>query len=72
MTATIPIPFAIGQQLWAISSGHGETWITCPECDGTKVLTLVKGNGESIKLPAGAFKESGTGVSTRLVRMVKS
>lgn len=50
MTATIPIPFAVGQKLWAISTGHSETWITCPECNGTKILTLVKGNGEIIEL----------------------
>lgn len=50
MSATISIPFAISQQLWAISSGHCEEWVTCPECDGTKILTLVKGTGEIIEL----------------------
>lgn len=50
MTATLEIPFAIGQKLWAIGNGHQSEWITCPECEGTEVLTLVKGNGEIIEL----------------------
>lgn len=50
MSATISIPFAIGQQLWAIGNGHNEEWVTCPECAGTKVLTLVKGSGEIVEL----------------------
>jgi hypothetical protein len=70
MTATISIPFAIGQRLWVSSSGHGEEWITCPECDGAKILTLVKGNGEVIELSCNYCApgcESPSGVVRRIV-----
>jgi hypothetical protein len=48
--ATLPIPFALGEPIWWIGSGHREEWITCPECAGTKVITMLLGNGESYEL----------------------
>ena len=50
MSATISIPFAVGEEVWAVGHEHREEWISCPECAGTKALRLVKGNGEEIEL----------------------
>jgi hypothetical protein len=50
VTASIPIPFAIGEELWWVGRGWREITETCPECAGTLVLTLIKGNGEQQSL----------------------
>lgn len=50
---TISIPFALGEELWSIGNGIRTEHITCPECAGTKVLTLIKGNGEHVELDCG-------------------
>jgi len=47
---SIEIPFNIGEQIWWVGNGYREEWITCPECAGTKVLTLIQGNGEKVSL----------------------
>lgn len=54
MSATISIPFAIGQPLWWIGSGYQEEWITCPECAGTRVITMIQGNGEQFAIECAA------------------
>lgn len=51
--ATLEIPFAIGEQLWSTGHGMRTEHVTCPECAGTKVLTLIKGNGERVELNCG-------------------
>lgn len=48
--ASIPIPFALGVQVWWTGYGGRETWIKCPECCGTKKVTLTLGNGEQYAL----------------------
>ena len=48
--ATVPIPFALGEQLWWVGNGYREEEIPCPECAGTKALTLIRGNGEQVSL----------------------
>jgi len=50
MDATIPIPFALGEQVWWIGNGSSEEWVTCPECAGTKAITMVLGNGEQVSV----------------------
>ena len=50
MSATIPIPFAIGETVWHAGYGSTETFDECPECAGTKTLTLIQGNGERVSL----------------------
>jgi len=48
MSASLPIPFAIGEIVWRCGNGHVEEYLVCPECAGTKALTLVQGNGEQV------------------------
>ena len=50
MSNTISIPFAIGSTVWWTGHGAREVTETCPECAGTAVLTLIKGNGERVTL----------------------
>ena len=48
--ASIPIPFALNVQVWWTGYGERETWIECPECCGTKKVTMTLGNGEQYAL----------------------
>lgn len=50
MTASIPIPFPIGEPIWWVGYGVKKEWVECPECAGTKVLTLIQGNGEKVTI----------------------
>ncbi len=50
MPGSLEIPFAIGQQVWWIGNGHREQLVTCPECAGTKAITMILGNGEQVSL----------------------
>ena len=47
---SLPIPFALGEQVWWVGNGYREESITCPECAGTKALTMIRGNGEQVSL----------------------
>jgi hypothetical protein len=49
--AELSIPFAIGETVWhATCASSYVEYETCPECAGTKALTLIRGNGESVSL----------------------
>jgi hypothetical protein len=48
--ASIAIPFAIGEELWWVGYAHREAWETCPECDGQRVVTIIRGNGETFPI----------------------
>jgi hypothetical protein len=50
MTASLPIPFAIGEIVWCCGNGRIEELATCPECAGTRALTLIQGNGEQVSI----------------------
>lgn len=50
MEATIPIPYALGQELWWVGNGYREEWTTCPECLGTRIITMILGSGEQAEL----------------------
>lgn len=39
------IPFAIGDVVWKRGSGSTERQIVCPDCAGTRAITLILGNG---------------------------
>jgi len=54
MASSIPIPFALGQPLWWVGNGYQEEWVVCPECCGTKVITMVQGNGTAVSLNCAA------------------
>lgn len=41
----IQIPFAINQEVWHAQSSQHPQYITCPDCLGEKVLTVLQGNG---------------------------
>ena len=51
---SIAIPFALESELWWTGNGYTETWIECPECAGTKAITLVQGNGQSVSVDCAA------------------
>lgn len=50
MSDSIDIPFSIGESVWRASATPVERWVTCPECDGTKAVTMTLGNGEKHSL----------------------
>lgn len=54
---TLDIPFAIGTSVWWVGNEYREEWITCPECNGDRALTLIKGNGEKISLACNLCQE---------------
>lgn len=47
MTGHIEIPYALGTKLWWHGTGQRRETMTCPECVGTLVVTIVLGNGET-------------------------
>ena len=48
--ATIPIPFAIGQELWLADYGSAAQWDTCPACFGKLKVKLTLGNGDEFDI----------------------
>ncbi len=72
--ASFPIPFALGETLWWTGYGGHEETITCPECVGTKAVTLTLGNGETYSLACaccGTGWENPRGYLKRNVREYK-
>jgi hypothetical protein len=68
--ASFPIPFAIGQQVWHATRNTREHYETCPDCVGTRVLTIILGNGEEFEIPCSACSygyEPATGKVKRTV-----
>ncbi len=53
MTATVEIPFAEGQEVWWAGNASEKVTVECPECCGTRAITMVKGNGEEVSLACG-------------------
>lgn len=51
---TIVLPFAPDAEVWHIGPSYSETYVPCPECAGTRHVTLVLGNGEQHKMPCQA------------------
>jgi hypothetical protein len=47
---TITLPFTIGETIWHAAYGCIEERIPCPECAGTRVIEMIKGNGERVAL----------------------
>lgn len=52
--ATIPIPYALGAELWWVGNEYQEQWVTCAECAGSKAITVIFGNGETASLACAA------------------
>ena len=50
MSASIPIPFPLGESLWWTGYGSREEWVTCEECQGTCASVVVLANGETYSL----------------------
>ena len=46
----IPVPFKIGETLWHAARNHHEEKVQCPECMGTRVITMTLGTGERVAL----------------------
>lgn len=67
MSATIEVPFALGVTIWRAKYGFRETWVTCPECCGTKAVTLILGNGENYSIDC-ACCQSGYGPPLGVVK----
>lgn len=53
MEQSIRIPFALGVQCWTVRQRNYPEWVTCPECVGTKFLTLTLGNGAQHQVACG-------------------
>lgn len=47
---TIELPFELGVTIWAADTSSHPEWVECPECAGTRVLTLIQGNGEQVSI----------------------
>lgn len=52
-TASLPIPFAIGEVVWCMGHGRREEWVTCPICSGEKFVTMIQGDGTAFALDCG-------------------
>jgi hypothetical protein len=50
MKGSIEIPFAIGSKVWWVGPGYKTEWVTCPECAGTRLITMRLGNGEEFQI----------------------
>lgn len=70
MNASLQIPFALGEPVWWVGHAHQETMIVCPECAGTKVLTVVQGNGDQIEVPCACCGDIIRGSSGRIKQVV--
>lgn len=53
-TISIAIPFALDTELWWTGNGYAETWVECPECAGTKAITMIQGNGTRVSIDCAA------------------
>ncbi len=42
---TISMPFAIGETVWHVGGHYRDEYPVCPDCAGTKFVTMVLGNG---------------------------
>lgn len=50
----IPIPFAIGETLWAATGRTVESRLPCPDCAGARVVTLTLADGSMFSVECGA------------------
>ncbi len=70
--ASIPIPFAIGEQLWRAAADPAQQWETCPCCFGKLKIMMVLGNGEELtincEMCAQGWREPSGKVRTHQVR----
>jgi hypothetical protein len=51
---TITLPFELGEKYWVAEQVQARNHEVCPECVGTKKVTLTLGNGESYEIPCAA------------------
>ena len=47
---TLDLPFALAETIWHAGFESNESYVTCPECLGTKAVTLILANDESYSL----------------------
>lgn len=50
MNGSIPIPHPLHEPLWAVGPSTRKETITCPECLGTRTLTVTQGNGAQFEV----------------------
>jgi rubredoxin len=50
---SIDVPFAIGETVWHAGSNYRKERVTCPDCEGTKVLHILLGNGDRHAMDCG-------------------
>ena len=58
---SIPIPFAIGETVWFAHNTPSYRTVACPECAGTKALTIIKGNGEQVSVACPVCEDRANG-----------
>jgi hypothetical protein len=49
-TPSISIPFAVGSTVWHVGAPYRTTRVVCPECAGSKTITVITGTGERYTL----------------------
>ena len=56
MGGSIEIPFEIGEEVWWAGHGSRIEDVVCPECVGTRFITMTNGAGEVFKLDCAACR----------------
>ena len=54
----IEVPFELGETVWRASYGNREERVQCPECLGSTVITILRGDGERFDIDCGCCKHS--------------
>lgn len=52
-TPSIEVPFAIGETVWHAGAKYRDEYPVCPDCAGTKTVTVRLGNGDEHAIPCG-------------------
>src|ERR1700676_3132996 len=54
---TVTLPYARGEPVWHATRDVNDSWVQCPECMGTRVVTLTLGTGEAFQLDCAACRD---------------
>ncbi len=68
MTDTTKDMFKIGDKVFQSSYGRHEKWVTCPDCLGSKRVTVVLGDGTEVKIECGGCYPGGYESSLGVIR----
>lgn len=60
--------YKVGNVVYRATYGKTETWITCPDCGGTKRVTVILHDGTEIKIECGGCNPGGYEGSRGIIR----